>query len=369
MKELVKKIAGKKGAMRCRPIAEAYLVVQQELAKLEGKISERSEFSLLHERLDQVEEVLDECFVSLIQLEKSEVSLFKEAGLSLSEYLRLKEKLNEDYDQAKIDLNALNALWSTNGKDWQYAGDFLPQDNRFAEDGKSNNWILPTIKEVIGGLKPEQLRMYLEMEKWGVEPKLQITPIDLKLDTLKTLLLTGAEDYGYSTVLDEIKIPPDIDEKELQYDVKNLTNPRGHQIELEGGVLKWPWIGGHRGFLFDIVSTKQWVLPELRGKMDSRDFASAQLAAETFKKLSPKGYSFLSYEAYLINRWQEIRRAEKSEEFVSRQALNLGSMCHDQYLPITYLSGKGLGLAKYSPGSLRNTCWVPFSIRLNPDYV
>lgn len=371
------KIAGKKGMSRCRPIEEAYWTIRQDLEIMESQISEGSHFPAFDEKLNQLEEILDACLVTLIHLKKHEFQLLKGAGLSLSEYLRIKERLAQDYEKSKIDLNALGILWSTKGNDWQYHGDFLPQDNRFADDGKSNNWLLPSFEKVVEGLTPEQLKMFLEMEEWGVEPRLQITPIDLKLETLQTFLLAGASKFGHSDLLDKVEIMSDVAERDLYYDVKDLNNVQGDEIQIEGGVLKWPWIGANRGYVLDIVSTKPWLLSEL--KLSSKQAGvsrprstfptSAKVAAETFKYLRPKGYSFLSYETTMIGRWHEIRSIEGIPRNQELQMLNLGSMTKNpEYIPFTFFDGRRLGLGNYSTQSLRRTMWVPFSIRLSPVY-
>ncbi len=94
------------------------------------------------------------------------------------------------------------------------------------------------------------------MEYLGLEPKLQITPIALQISTLGKKI--DAKRAKLKISPSDTFVWEDIKDEDLLYAPTSIKAINGYEgIEIEGGKTKSQWIKDNKGFLIDIVPTKE----------------------------------------------------------------------------------------------------------------
>lgn len=173
---------------------------------------------------------------------------------------------------------------------------------------------MPTLQEIFSYLKEYQIKLYEEMEKEGLEPKLQLTPIGLNISTL-------------ASNIDRHKTMPDqtntfinniIIDKNLKYapTVYDASNP--NKLVTIGGISKAEYIRANKGWLVDIVSTRQDLEfdPDIMTDNSGNEYTIAQKTAMYFKKLKEKGMQGLCYESYLTAQMRVLKEGNLLEKDV-----------------------------------------------------
>jgi hypothetical protein len=279
MKELLAKIGVLYLKQKCSIVSKVYQHVGVLLDELDAQL----DGGIMISDILSIETKLDEISIILNYLEGLMI------GLDSKEQIRVFERLERDYDDC-LELGRYYEWLNPNGQ--SYKADYGEFSNRLI--------LLPTKEDVLAKIRPEYLKRYLEMEKAGFEPKLQITPIALKISTLAAKIdqkrgLSKAKVKSVTMVDDRIS------EAELLYAPRNFKVINdGEDLEISGGKNKDEWIKENNGYLIDIIAMKRQVDFIFRSKFDYNLKFSDHAVKESLENMRKLGASGLSCESYLI---------------------------------------------------------------------
>ncbi|MFC1616373.1 hypothetical protein ACFL21_04480 [Patescibacteria group bacterium] len=206
------------------------------------------------------------------------------------------KKLTLDYQECQEILN-FNELLDEDGQ--SYTGDYVnPNDE--SEDFRDIKFEMPTIKEVLSWITPEQFEVYEQMERDGLEPKLQLTPIAYDLSTFGNKF-----DKHKRTNTERRSFICSINKKnEFIYDPEGYETESFIKVKAIGGKNKAEWIEENEGWLVEIIATKQIIEPD-RDIENAKDSQGIWLkicngVKRYFDKLKEKGLSGLCCESYIM---------------------------------------------------------------------
>ncbi|MBD3331171.1 hypothetical protein GF354_06655 [Candidatus Peregrinibacteria bacterium] len=170
---------------------------------------------------------------------------------------------------------------------------------------------MPSWEEVFMSITREQLQLYRQMEEEGLEPKLQLTPIGLNIRTLASKI------DDHRTMPNQIGtyIWNGINDEELKYEPDSYDASDPTILKTNGGKSKGEWIKENRGWLIDIVATKQNLDPDPKIQKDFEDeeYTSAQKTKMYHEKFKREGFSGLSYESYIIAQMRSLKERKPLE--------------------------------------------------------
>ena len=171
---------------------------------------------------------------------------------------------------------------------------------------------MPTMQEIFSYLKPYQIKIYEEMEKDGLEPKLQLTPIGLNIRTLASKI------DGHKTMPSQLDtfISARIINKNLKYAPTGYDARNQNKLKTLGGVSKAQYIKANKGWLIDIVATKKDLQPDPYIQTDDSgtEYTNAQKTEIYFKNLKEKGMQGLCYESDIVAQMRALKEGEPLEK-------------------------------------------------------
>ena len=167
---------------------------------------------------------------------------------------------------------------------------------------------MPTMQEIFSYLKPYQIKIYEEMEKDGLEPKLQLTPIGLNIRTLASKIDGNKTMPNQTdTFISDKAIDATLKYAPTGYDA---SNPK--KLITIGGKTKAEYIRENNGWLVDIVATKQNIEPDLDIQKDSagKIRTIAEQISMHNKKMKNEGKTGLSNESYLTAQMRALKNKQ-----------------------------------------------------------
>jgi len=171
---------------------------------------------------------------------------------------------------------------------------------------------MPTMEEIFNWLTADQIKLYKEMEKEGLEPKLQLTPIGLNIRTLASKIDGNKTMPNQTdTFISDKAIDATLKYAPTGYDA---SNPK--KLITIGGKTKAEYIRENNGWLVDIVATKQNIEPDLDIQKDSagKIRTIAEQISMHNKKMKNEGKTGLSNESYLTAQMRALKEGEPLEK-------------------------------------------------------
>lgn len=276
MKDLFKKM---EGMDMCGKAAEVYLYASPRLEEIDKNLDGPEAVEKLHGFYGQISEI-----ESLLNIAEDIVVNF-----SVREYEKIEDKLYNDY-YAQIDLLKRHEILDEAGK--QYQADY----GRHA----GQKFVLPDIREVFGINNRRIYWHYKKMEAAGLQPKLQLTPIGYKIDTLikKTWPKGGGRSFGGF-----------FSEGILRYEPNSIDlSPDGTRLDFKGGKSKNRWIEEHRGWLVELVPAEPFSV------YDKSKRTLPQYLAKSAQDMSNKILKPMTVEGFLIQQLNQSSRGERADQ-------------------------------------------------------
>ncbi len=297
-------------------VAEVYEQVAAAIADLEALAVAAADLS---PNIEVSDRILDEMEEVLAELEGL---LY---GLNSKEAKRIKANLEKDYAECL----KLGKFYEWLNKDGQsYTADYA----EFA----GQTIVIPTIKDLQARLKPTHLKLYQKMEKEGLEPKLQITPIALQISTLGKKI--DAKRAELKINVDDTYVWDAIREADLHYAPTTVQAVKGgNVIKITGGKTKSQWIKDHSGILIDIIPTKPHLEadPQIQKDSEGKAYCYGLQAEKYAKKSKQNGFTPISYESYLLAQMRALKVGEPLET-VTHCLLLDSNLPEDKTLAIGY---------------------------------
>ncbi len=238
--------------------------------------------------------------------------------------------LSADYLKATENLAWYGILESAEDGKRFYTADY---DGSSELDGKGENFTgkkitIPEFSEVIGWLTPANAALYREYKEKGLEPRLQLTPLALKLRTLAGKLdakkaeinaRAGSELIKKDTFIWDKKETGEIDESQLCYEPEQFeASEDGKSLTVGNGLTKSELINKYNGWLVQIVPMKQdldadpdKISKEITkdGKAKKIELINAEKSALYMKEARGRGESGMGYEDDLIAQMNSLAGA------------------------------------------------------------
>lgn len=317
---------------------------------------ERLSYQEMMERLEEIETKFGQIYDNL-----SEKFLPLEIRKALSkDYQECVKNMSEFYNLIQADPEKPGRYF--------YQGDYDGSAEAGAKGRNFNNekFVMPTLPEIFEMLTKDQIRLYQQMREKGLEPKLQLTPIALKLRTIAAKLdakkdkineVAGKKLLHTDTYIEDDKEEDGvIDETKLIYEPKTVEAiENDKELYVGNGLSKSEFIKKYQGWLIQIVSSledlpveKEIIYEDPIKKKQTRTFAK-QISLN-HKVLQKTGYRGLSYESYLIAQMNKLKEGQVLE---GRHWTVLSESSLIKSRIITYASWNGLHivLGTYSAGN------------------
>jgi len=161
------------------------------------------------------------------------------------------------------------------------------------EATKGQKFKIPSLDQILKSLTKEDLELYKKMEENQWEPKLQLTPIGLDIHTMENNI------QGKTAI--NAKVFASIDTA-LTYEPTSYNCENLNILQIVGGKSKAQWIADNKGWLVDIVATKQELPADSYNQ--SNEEATVLTFAEKVKRYHDtdiaNGYSEPSVESYFM---------------------------------------------------------------------
>jgi len=174
-----------------------------------------------------------------------------------------------------------------------YKNSYVPmwEDQSCPEYKVGKKYFMPTKQSILEAISPEQVRLFQELLDLGLEPHLQIVPLDA-LETIIEKIDEGAQEK-ICNLLD-----PDDEYVHTVYEPATFAATHdGGDLILDGGFNKSSMIEKYQGYLVSVVATK----PNLDAPFDiDENLTHAQKAALLMTRYRSQGYSGMGYEDYLV---------------------------------------------------------------------
>lgn len=288
MKSLLAKIRAGKPEQLCQLTNEVYSQIGAWLSDMDNQLNNSSQaFDIvqLDESLNMTESVID-ALNNLLDVE------------------RVKKILAKDYQEC-LDLGRFYEWLNPNGQ--TYTADYA--------EFNGHEFTIPSWQEVLGSLKETDFQKYLEMEKAGLHPKLQITPIAFQIHTLAEKINARIPQLQgqLRSVMENTFVFQNIKDKYLRYGPTIVQASKdGQQVHLDGYKGKSDWIKENKGILVDIMPTIENPKPDITiRRKPSGDVNTTSIQAEKYHaKVIANGLTPLSYESYLLAQMRSIRRGK-----------------------------------------------------------
>lgn len=290
-------------------VEEFYQRCSLELAVFEGKIDEETDPVELNLQLDRLEEQLAEIYDKVFLLTFKEWQKLTDAGLKISEYLKIREDLEKDYNVNQETLQFFDLI----NQQMRYQADYdgTLENNSVGINFTGREFKLPEFLEIMAVITPQQLRHYQRMVRDGMMPQLQVAPIGYSVATLvdkfslkKDLFL----DEKNKSVLRDIKQSEFVQEKDLLYG-ENIQTGAVTAVTKAGGKFKSQWIEENGGYQINIVATKTWVHPDIQKEWQEEEdhFSYSKLLKKSREKFRQVGFCGMTLETNLIALMNENR--------------------------------------------------------------
>lgn len=309
----------------CQKTADFYQQSLLELADYDQQVDQGVDPVELNQILDRFEERLAEFYDSAFLLTAKELKNMMEAGLSLSDYLKIREDLENDYNVNQATLEFFNLIDQRKHYRADYKGSL--ENNSAGIDFVGKEFQLPEFWEIIKAMTADQLRLYQRMVKDGMAPQLQVTPIAYKVQTLvdkfslkKDLFL----DEQNKPVLREIRYTQFAQDFDLLYGENIQTGVNTLAID-SGGKHKSQWIEAEGGCQVNIVATKPWIHPDVQKVWQEKEgsFSFGELMARSRKKFLEIGFCGLTLETDLIALMNENRLGTHASRHTRQMLLDV----------------------------------------------
>lgn len=281
MKEILKKIVGMD---LCEAFAEVYQYVVVELDKLDQQLDNPAAVGNLGAFYDEVSKI--EVLLNVLQ--------DNVINFSLKEYERIEGKLYEDY-YAQIGLLAKYLILDETGKSYQ------------ADYGRhaGQKFAMPDIREVFSGHNRRIYWFYKRMEAAGLQPRLQLTPIGYKIDTLVRKIWPDRSAVSFGGFFSEGIL-------RYQPDSVSISPDRPDHLEIRGGLSKNQWVAQHKGWIVELVPTRSVYVYDNNGQDSVQKYVRDSLGDMQRQLLKP-----MTVETFLISKLSERDSKSRSEEFTS----------------------------------------------------
>jgi len=180
------------------------------------------------------------------------------------------------------------------------------------ENGKPQRFEMPTMAEVMSWLTEKDLALYQSMEKEGLEPKLQLTPIGRSIRSLGSAIDQHLTMEGQ----EETYIWNGINDEELIYEPEGYDASNPNQLVKIGGMSKKEWVLKNKGWLVEIVATKQDLEadPAIQKDPQGQVRTVAQQTALYADKLKQEGRKGLTFESYLAAQMRALKNQKPLED-------------------------------------------------------
>lgn len=361
MKNLLSKIRSATPDEKCQLATEVHGHVTMVLQNLEKQLDQiaptdlsTSDISTLDQPLDEMEAVLNELENLLNSLDSKEIT-------------RIHQNIEKDYKET-IEIWKFYEILNPDGKTYTADYDGRAGAGRHGKnspagtDFTGQKFKIPTLQEVLSCLKPADMKLYRQMEKEGLQPKLQITPIAFNIRTLGQKI-----DSKMSTLkINATRIREEINDNELQYAPTNIKAINGgREIEIIGGQSKSDWIKQNQGFLVDLIPTKQILdinTATQKPLAGSHDFYAAQ-AEKNATKAKEAGYTPMSYESYLLAQMRALK-AKKPLDEMSVTLLLCSNSKNRQNLACGFWNGEQVSLGMDLTMNRTSRLYLRPSVRL-----
>jgi hypothetical protein len=255
----------------------------------------------------------------------------KRTPLLPPEGAEIREKLEADYAECLETLEFYNILEAGQTR---YTADYdgSSEAGGAGEDFTGQTFEIPKMEEILLRLTPEQCRLYKEMEEKKLEPKLQLTPLALKLRTISGKLDTKKDELMEGQI--DTYLDPNV------YDLTMIYDPDYYETQGEGTDIKLIAVGGKtksqiinecKGWQIRIIPMKQDLEIENEmneifkksklelAKTDSdvggeNELRNATKIALYREYLKSKGLNGLNYESYLMAQMQALKNKKTLEK-------------------------------------------------------
>lgn len=221
---------------------------------------------------------------------------------------KIKESLTAEYKKCIEDMKWYELIKEDKERgEFYYEADY---DGTNEEDENGNQvkgknfeghkYKMPKLKDILNKLTVKQIKLIQEMEANGLKPKLQLTPIGYNIKTIAGKLDAKKDEIGglftYETYVWKEKL-----DQELIYEAKSFkASNDGKKKYVKEGLTKSQYIKKYKGWVIDIVATKQEMEEEKPG-------TNAQKTEAFMQEAIQKGYRGLSYESYLLAQMQALK--------------------------------------------------------------
>lgn len=179
------------------------------------------------------------------------------------------------------------------------------------ENGNPQRFEMPTMAEVMSWLTEKDLALYKSMEKEGLEPKLQLTPIGRSIRSLGSAIDQHLTMEGQ----EETYIWNGINDAELIYEPEGYDASNPNQLVKIGGMSNKEWVLKNKGWLVEIVATKQHLEadPAIQKDPQGQVRTAAQQTALYTEKLKQEGKRGLTFESYLAAQMRALKNQKPME--------------------------------------------------------
>lgn len=314
MKRLLTKIRSASPKQKCQLADEVYVQVTMVLQNLYKQLNQTAPagFSAIHivsfeQPLDEIEEIFNGLENLLSSLDSKEIA-------------RIRENIEKDYNET---LEIWKFYEILNPDDKTYTADYdgraeagqHGKNSPAGPDFTGQKFAIPTLPEILNRLKPAEMKLYRQMEKEGLQPKLQIAPIAFNIRTLGQKINAKRAELKINT--SDTYVWNNIKDSELLYAPTSIRAIKGgSEIKITGGQSKSSWIKQNQGFLIDLVPTKPELTadPAIQKDQQGNTNHNAVQTEKHAAKAKHAGYTPMSYESYLSAVMRAIKAGKPLED-------------------------------------------------------
>ena len=282
----------------------------------------------------------------------------------LLETQQLLPKLRQNYEENTKTAKFFGLIQENPEKPgtYLYKGDYdgrkEPKDPAAGKSSGENftdeKFEMPSFEEILKRLTSNEIRLYNEMQKAGLEPKLQLTPIAKTIRSLGEVINGG--EGGIAVRILKINVWDGIKDEELKYQPDSFEAvENGKKLKITGGKSKSAWIRENDGWLIEIVATKTELVADDDKKTrpgTDTEFTNAEKTSLYMKKALEKGFRGLTYESYLMAQMGALRKTPP-EPLEGRCWTILPDSCltDQRFIANGHWYGGGVGLSGCHSGS------------------
>lgn len=363
MKQLLAKIQSASSDQKCQLALEVYGHVTMVLQSLEKQLEKTApsdhstaDIAAMDHSLDEIEAILDTIENFLNELDPEKIK-------------RIQENIERDYAET-LKLWTFYEILNPDGK--TYTADYdgraeagsHGQNSPAGPDFTGHKFAIPTLQEILARLSPAQMKLYQQMKRQGLKPKLQLTPIALNIHTLAQKI--DAKRAKLKINNNDTYVREDIKDSELQYAPTSIKAIKGgKEIEIIGGQTKSTWIKQNQGVLVDLVPTKQYLGADSSIQTDPQ--SNAAQAEKYAAKIKRQGFTPMSYESYLLAQMRAVKAAKPLEDWRQSKTSSLlldSSLKDTQCLTYGFWVGGCISLNRGSTSDANDFLRLRSTVRL-----